>query len=69
MLELFGQIEEAVTTIRAKWDKVPKAGIILGTGLGSLVKNISHTGKVSSRVLAIITALAKSSFVPSATRP
>jgi purine-nucleoside phosphorylase len=40
MLELFGQIEEAAATIRAKWDRQPHAGIILGTGLGSLVNEI-----------------------------
>jgi len=40
MLELFGQIEEAATAIREKWDKTPHAGIILGTGLGSLVEKI-----------------------------
>ncbi|MFP6604502.1 MAG: purine-nucleoside phosphorylase [Pirellulaceae bacterium] len=40
MLELFGQIEEAVTAIQSQWDKKPHAGIILGTGLGSLVEEI-----------------------------
>lgn len=40
MLELFGQIEEAVASIRSQWDKEPQAGIILGTGLGSLVEEI-----------------------------
>lgn len=40
MLELYAQIEEAVTFIREKWDKRPHAGIILGTGLGSLVEQI-----------------------------
>lgn len=40
MLELHGQIEEAVTAIKAKWDKTPRAGIILGTGLGSFVQEI-----------------------------
>ena len=40
MLELFGQIEEAATAIREKWDKTPHAGIILGTGLGSLVEKV-----------------------------
>ena len=37
MLELFDQIEEAADVIRAKWDRPPHAGIILGTGLGGLV--------------------------------
>lgn len=40
MLELYEQIEEAVAAIRAEWDDQPHAGIILGTGLGSLVENI-----------------------------
>ena len=40
MLELYGQIQETVAAIRAQWDTPPHAGIILGTGLGSLVKNI-----------------------------
>ena len=40
MLELFGQIEEAAAAIRGKWDAKPQVGIILGTGLGSLVENI-----------------------------
>ena len=40
MLELFGQIEEAVAAIQAQWGKTPHAGIILGTGLGSLVEEI-----------------------------
>lgn len=40
MLELYEQIEEAAAAIRAKWDVQPHAGIILGTGLGSLVENI-----------------------------
>ncbi len=40
MLELYEQIEEAAAAIRAEWDHQPHAGIILGTGLGSLVDNI-----------------------------
>ena len=40
MLELYGQIEKAVAAIKAKWDKTPRAGIILGTGLGGLVAEI-----------------------------
>lgn len=42
MLELFGQIQEAVAAIRKVWDKSPRAGIILGTGLGSLVSQIQE---------------------------
>ena len=40
MLELHGQIEEAVAVIRSRWESQPHAGIILGTGLGSLVDQI-----------------------------
>lgn len=40
MLELFGQIEEAVGVIRQRWAVQPRAGIILGTGLGGLVDEI-----------------------------
>lgn len=40
MLELYDQIQEACSAIRAKWDHVPHAGIILGTGLGGLVDQI-----------------------------
>ena len=40
MLELYGQIEEAVAVIRAQWNHQPHAGIILGTGLGSLVEHV-----------------------------
>jgi purine-nucleoside phosphorylase len=40
MQELFGQIEEAVAAIRTQWQGTPHAGIILGTGLGSVVDEI-----------------------------
>ncbi len=40
MLQLFGQIEEAVAKIRSVWDRQPKAGIILGTGLGGMVEEV-----------------------------
>ncbi len=42
MLELYAQIQEAVAAIRKVWDKSPRAGIILGTGLGSLVSQIKE---------------------------
>lgn len=42
MLELYGQIEEAVSAIRKRWNKTPHAGIILGTGLGPLVQQIEN---------------------------
>ena len=40
MLELFDKITKAVDFIRSKWDDTPKAGIILGTGLGSFAEKI-----------------------------
>lgn len=40
MLELYDQIQEAVNAIREKWQEKPRAGIILGTGLGGLVDQI-----------------------------
>ena len=41
MLELFDQIQEAVSAIRTRWNEKPHAGIILGTGLGPLVQQIT----------------------------
>ena len=40
MLDLHDKIEDAVAEIKKHWDKTPHAGVILGTGLGSLVKEI-----------------------------
>jgi purine-nucleoside phosphorylase len=40
MLDLFDKIAEAAKAIRGQWNKTPHAGIILGTGLGSLVEEI-----------------------------
>lgn len=41
MLELFGQVQEAVRVIQSRWTTIPRAGIILGTGLGGLVEEIT----------------------------
>ncbi len=41
MPELYDQIEAATQAIRAKWPGRPRAGIILGTGLGGLVEDIA----------------------------
>ncbi len=46
MLELFDQINEAVTFIRGHWDHQPRAGIILGTGLGSVVEQIDVAASI-----------------------
>lgn len=40
MLELYAKIEEACNFIRRQWAEIPRAGIILGTGLGPLVEQI-----------------------------
>ena len=40
MLDLFDKIQESAEFIKSKWDGTPKAGIILGTGLGPLVEQI-----------------------------
>jgi purine-nucleoside phosphorylase len=40
MLDLAEKIDQACQTIRARWKKVPHAGIILGTGLGGLTEEI-----------------------------
>ena len=41
MLDLFDKIQESVAFIREKWNRIPHAGIILGTGLGPLVQRIT----------------------------
>jgi purine-nucleoside phosphorylase len=40
MTELYDQVQEATRAIRARWDGKPRAGIILGTGLGGLAADI-----------------------------
>jgi purine-nucleoside phosphorylase len=40
MLHLYGQIEAAVAGIRSQWSGQPRAGIILGTGIGPLAAKI-----------------------------
>ena len=42
MQGLYNKVEEAAAFIRAKWHKTPHAGIILGTGLGSLVEQMQQ---------------------------
>jgi purine-nucleoside phosphorylase len=41
MLQLFAQIQDVVARITSRWDVRPRAGIILGTGLGGLVEEIA----------------------------
>jgi purine-nucleoside phosphorylase len=40
MLELYDQIEEAVSMVRKVWTVMPHVGIILGTGLGQLADQL-----------------------------
>lgn len=40
MLEQYQKMEEAAAAISGAWSETPQAGIILGTGLGSLVEQI-----------------------------
>ncbi len=40
MHELAAQIEQAVEVIQARWGERPRAGIVLGTGLGSVAERI-----------------------------
>lgn len=46
MLDLFDKIEEAKTFIAGKWSGTPKAGIILGTGLGPFVERIEIEAEI-----------------------
>jgi purine-nucleoside phosphorylase len=39
-MPLYDDIQEATKVIRAKWSGVPRVGIILGTGLGALAREI-----------------------------
>ena len=43
---LHDQIQEAVQGIRAKWQGSPKAGVILGTGLGGLAEEIQAEASI-----------------------
>ncbi len=40
MLDLHDKIHDACQMIRSRWNRVPHAGVILGTGLGGLVDEI-----------------------------
>jgi purine-nucleoside phosphorylase len=41
MMELYGQVQEVVAAVHARWQATPRVGIILGTGLGSLAQQIT----------------------------
>ncbi len=47
MLKLFDQIQEAVAAIRQRWSRTPHAGVILGTGLGALAREIENPTEIS----------------------
>lgn len=47
MSELAAQVQEAVDAIRAKSTLEPKLGVILGTGLGTLVEEIQIAQRIS----------------------
>lgn len=40
MLDVYDKVEKATAYIRSKWGETPRAGLILGTGLGSLAEQI-----------------------------
>ena len=46
MLDLYDKIEEAKAFIADKWNGTPKAGIILGTGLGPFVERIEIEAEI-----------------------
>src|SRR5262249_26274712 len=47
MTALYDQIQEAAAAIRKRWSGSPRAGIILGTGLGGLVEEIQAEVAIS----------------------
>ncbi len=46
MLHLAGQVEEAAAAIRKQWRRPPRVGIVLGTGIGSLVEEIDEEASI-----------------------
>ena len=46
-MNLFDQIDEARRAIQSHWSKTPKAGIILGTGLGGLANDIAADAAIA----------------------
>lgn len=46
MLDQFDKIQESVRFINSQWSETPKAGIILGTGLGPLVEKIEVAASI-----------------------
>ncbi|MGH7136066.1 MAG: purine-nucleoside phosphorylase, partial [Pirellulales bacterium] len=46
MLHLSAQIDDAVSAVRTHWPEQARAGIILGTGLGSLAQQIDTEARL-----------------------
>ncbi|MCL2006173.1 MAG: purine-nucleoside phosphorylase [Planctomycetaceae bacterium] len=46
MLHIYDQIQESVRFIRSRWSSTAKAGIVLGTGLGNLAKQINAEASI-----------------------
>ncbi len=46
MLGLAKQIDEAATFVRSRWSGIPKAAMILGTGLGGLAEQITSKSTI-----------------------
>ncbi|HEV7280993.1 MAG TPA: purine-nucleoside phosphorylase [Pirellulaceae bacterium] len=46
MLELHDQIQASIAAIRTRWSRAPHAGIILGTGLGSLTQKMKIEAEI-----------------------
>ncbi len=46
MLHLYDQIQAAATEIQRRWSERPQAGIILGTGLGGLARQIDAAATI-----------------------
>ena len=51
MLKIVEQVQEAVAAIRTHWTGTPRAGIILGTGLGGLAGEIAVEAKLDYATL------------------
>ncbi len=48
MLDQYDKIQDACKFIRSQWGETPHAGIILGTGLGSLVQKLMLRHRLST---------------------
>ena len=57
MLHLAAQIEEAVAAIRDQWNRRPRVGIILGTGIGPLAEEIETEASIDYEHDSALSAL------------